>query len=71
MTQPAQASASINFPFVFEYQIQWFVHVVKMCKERGIEVADVTEQAEKDWTEEIVRKSVLQKEFLSNCSPGY
>ena len=71
LTQNAQAGVSINFPFIFARQISWMVSIIKTCKERGIEFFEVSEDAEKKWAEEIVAKSTLQKQFLSECTPGF
>jgi cyclohexanone monooxygenase len=68
MMQPAQASASINFPLIFGEQAKFFVYLIKACKDQGIEWVDVTEEAEKKWAEEIVEKSRLQKKFLEECT---
>lgn len=71
MYQNAQAGASFNLPWIYYRQAEWTVEVIKRTLDKGAAYFEVTDEAEKDWQKTIVEKSLLRKEFLTECTPGY
>ncbi len=69
MYQNAQAGASFNLPWIYYRQSEWTVHVIKETLKRGAKYFEVTDQAEQEWQDIIVRKSLLRKAFLEECTP--
>ncbi|ORY02189.1 hypothetical protein BCR34DRAFT_493325 [Clohesyomyces aquaticus] len=66
-----QAVLTPNFMHVTGEQARHFAYVIKECMDRGIRTIEANEEAEKEWTEVIVKGTEARKEFFKECTPGY
>ncbi|MFM8272032.1 MAG: monooxygenase, partial [Gemmata sp.] len=68
---PQQAGFTVNFPHLLEEQSRHVAYIVRQALDRGARTVEVSEQAERDWVETIIRLSGLGRQFLEECTPGY
>lgn len=61
---------SVSGPRVYDDQSDVAIYVIKNALERGAKEVEVTKEAEDAWVQENIKKSVLRKSFLENCTPG-
>lgn len=46
----------------------WIAHVVGEAVKRGIQVVEVTREAEEEWVKEILKRSTRNVEYFENCT---
>ncbi len=66
-----QSGFSVNFPHMLNEQAIHIAHVVKHNIDNGITRMETSEQAERDWIEEIKSNSTMNLKYLEACTPGY
>ncbi|KAI9005115.1 putative monooxygenase [Hyaloraphidium curvatum] len=66
-----QAGASVNFPSALNVIGVWITHVVSEAVKRGIQVLEVTRDAEEEWVKEVIKRSRRDVTYFENCTPGY
>lgn len=66
-----QSGFSVNFPHMLNEQAIHIAHVVKHNLDNNITRMETSEQAERDWVEEIKSNSTMNLKFLEACTPGY
>ena len=66
-----QSGFSVNFPHMLNEQAIHIAHVVKHNLDNGITRMETSEQAERDWVEEIKANSTMNLKYLEACTPGY
>lgn len=67
----AQNSGFPNYHHSLDDQASHLVYMMSKAKKDNIERFEVTLEAEKEWMEEIYRKSKDRTEYLLSCTPGY
>ena len=68
---PQQAGFTVNYPHMLNEQSRHITHIVKHAIDRGARTVEVSEDAENEWVDTIVKMAVLAQDFLENCTPGY
>jgi len=68
---PQQAGFTVNFPHLLDEQSRHLAYIVKHALDRGLRRVEVSEEAERDWVEAVIRLSGVGREFLEACTPGY
>jgi len=66
-----QSGFSVNFPHMLNEQAIHIAHVVKHNLDNNITRMETSEQAERDWVQEIKSNSTMNLKFLEACTPGY
>lgn len=64
------AAVTINIPYMFAEQGRHIALLLRTMSDAGIEIAEVTTDAEQDWAATIRQKSHHDPQFLQNCTPG-
>ncbi|KAI9019150.1 monooxygenase [Hyaloraphidium curvatum] len=67
----AQASNSPNFTSTFSLQATFGAGVLAEAVRRGVDVLEVTREAEEEWTREVLATGKENYDFREGCTPGY
>jgi cyclohexanone monooxygenase len=68
---PQQAGFTANFPHLLDEESRHIAWIIARCRERGVRTLEVSEAAEAEWVDTIIRLSGLGRQFLEECTPGY
>jgi len=68
---PQQTGFTVNYPHMLNEQSKHIAYIIKHAVDNGVQTVEVSEEAEKEWVDTIIRMAVLAQEFLENCTPGY
>jgi cyclohexanone monooxygenase len=68
---PQQAGFTVNYPHLLDEQSRHVAYVVAQAFERGVRTVEVSEAAEAEWVDTILRLAGRGREFLESCTPGY
>ena len=68
---PQQTGFTVNYPHMLNEQSKHIAYVIKHAIDHAARTVEVSEEAEKEWVDTIIRMAVLAQEFLENCTPGY
>jgi len=68
---PQQTGFTVNYPHMLNEQSKHIAYIVKHATDNNVRTVEVSEEAEKEWVDTIIRMAVLAQEFLENCTPGY
>jgi cyclohexanone monooxygenase len=68
---PQQAGFTPNFPHLLDQESQHIAYIVEHCRKGGARTVEVSEAAEQEWVDTIVRLAGMGREFLEQCTPGY
>ncbi len=68
---PQQAGFTVNYPHMLNEQSQHIAYIVTQVLERAASAIEVSEAAEAEWIDTILRLSGRGREFLESCTPGY
>lgn len=66
-----QASVTINFPHILTEQATHAAAVIRRCLDEGINVMEITAEAEEQWAKTMAEKAVNRSQFERECTPGY
>ena len=66
-----QAGFTANYPHMLAEQSTHIAHILRAARERGARTVEVSEAAEGEWVETIIRLAVIAQDFLESCTPGY
>jgi cyclohexanone monooxygenase len=66
-----QAGFTANYPHMLAEQSAHIAHILRAARERGARTVEVSEAAESEWVETIIRLAVIAQDFLESCTPGY
>jgi cyclohexanone monooxygenase len=66
-----QTASTANAPHILEEQANHIAAVIRQCRDRGIAVMEVREDAEERWAEVIASKRIDREAFFEACTPGY
>ena len=67
----AQSGMSPNFPHMLAEQAQHIAYIVDHAERRGIDMLEVSEQAEQAWVQTILKTGEGRRKLLETCTPGY
>jgi len=67
----SQNGLSINYSSMIEGQTEHLAYILSKAREQGMDVIEVTKEAEKAWVEEIHRLAANNQEFFEECTPGF
>jgi cyclohexanone monooxygenase len=67
----SQIGGSANITHVLDVQSDHVKHMVGYAREHEVRTIDVTQEAEDQWVDTIIKASVANLTFLENCTPGY
>jgi cyclohexanone monooxygenase len=66
----AQAVVTVNVVHMTQEYAQQIAYVAKSVRDRGMEVFDLTEEAEAGWVNTILERRIDDEAFLEACTPG-
>jgi cyclohexanone monooxygenase len=52
-------------------QSKHIAYILRHATDRAVSTIEVSEAAEAEWVETIIRLAVLAQQFLEDCTPGY
>lgn len=67
----SQSGFTANYPHMINEQSKHLAYIVNQCIERQTRVVEVTQEAEDEWVDTIIKSSVLNRRFQEECTPGY
>jgi len=65
------AAFSVNYTHMLSEASDRMAFILKKALERGVHEIEVTVEAEKEWTETIIRTTRRFRAFVAECTPGY
>ena len=68
---PQQAGFTVNYPHLLEEQSRHIAYVVAHALAHGVRMLEVSEAAEAEWVETVIRTARFGRDFLESCTPGY
>jgi cyclohexanone monooxygenase len=66
-----QSGFTVNYPHMLDEQSRHIGYIVKHCLDHGVRSVEVSEEAEAEWVDTIIRLARLGQQFLEDCTPGY
>jgi len=67
----AQAGFTANFPHLLNEQSRHLSYIIKHALDHEIKTIEVTEEAEQEWVDTVVKLARLGESFFADCTPGY
>jgi cyclohexanone monooxygenase len=67
----SQASQSFNYSHVTRFQAGHAAKIIAKCRDHGIGIVEVTEEAEERWLRTLMEKRPDRAQFEAECTPGY
>jgi len=67
----AQSGFTVNFPYLIEAQARHTAWVIAWALQHGITEVEATAEAEADWVDTVVARSVVIAGRRESCTPGY
>ena len=66
----AQSGFTVNLPYMIDHQARQIAYVIDRALRDGLRTVEVTAEAEAEWVDTIVSRSVISGEFAEQCTPG-
>jgi cyclohexanone monooxygenase len=66
-----QSGFTVNYPHMLNEQSQHIAYIVRQALDRDLRSVEVSEAAEAEWVETILRLAGFGRQFLEQCTPGY
>jgi cyclohexanone monooxygenase len=66
-----QTGFTVNYPHMLNEQSKHIAYILRHATDRAVSTIEVSEAAEAEWVETIIRLAVLAQQFLEDCTPGY
>lgn len=67
----SQAGFTANYPHMLNEQSKHLAYITKEAIDRQARVVEVTEAAEENWVQEVIKAAVFNRRYLEECTPGY
>ncbi|MDO8289498.1 MAG: NAD(P)/FAD-dependent oxidoreductase [Parvibaculum sp.] len=67
----SQAGFTANYPHMLNEQSKHLAYITKECIDRQARVVEVSDEAEKNWVDEVIKSAVFNRRYLEECTPGY
>ncbi len=71
MMSIAQSGLTVNFPYMGNEQAKHLAYIIKRALDKGIQSLEVSEEAEAEWVDAVLRLAEGRAEFAEQCTPGY
>ncbi|KAF2431374.1 cyclohexanone monooxygenase [Tothia fuscella] len=71
MISTLHSGYAANFVHMLSRQGKHIAALVKQCKEEGIVEVEATEEAEREWTDRIIKGQWRSAKYQQECTPGY
>jgi cation diffusion facilitator CzcD-associated flavoprotein CzcO len=71
MMSIAQSGFTVNFPYIIDLQARHVAYIIQRALDDGMRALEVSEQAEAEWVDTVVRCGDRTVEFSESCTPGY
>jgi len=68
---PQQAGFTVNFPHLLDQESQHIAWILRHCLDGGVRRLEVSEAAEAEWVDTVIRLARIGRQFLEECTPGY
>jgi len=66
-----QSGFTVNYPHMLNEQSQHIAYIIRHALDGGLRTVEVSEAAEAEWVDTIIRLSGFGRQFLEECTPGY
>jgi cyclohexanone monooxygenase len=66
-----QSGFTVNYPHMLSEQSQHVAYIIWHALDRDVRRVEVSEAAEQEWVDTIIRLARLGQSFLEECTPGY
>ncbi len=66
-----QSGFTVNFMHMIDAEAKQIAYIVNKCLQDGINVLEVSKEAEQAWTKEVYERGERTVDFAMNCTPGY
>jgi cation diffusion facilitator CzcD-associated flavoprotein CzcO len=66
-----QSGFTVNYPHMLGEQSRHIAYIVREALDRGLRTVEVSEAAEAEWVDTILRLAGFGRQFLEQCTPGY
>jgi cyclohexanone monooxygenase len=66
-----QTGFTVNYPHMLNEQSKHIAYILKHAIDDDVRTVEVSEAAEAEWVDTIIRFAVLAQQFLEDCTPGY
>ncbi|MGV8996608.1 MAG: flavin-containing monooxygenase [Parvibaculaceae bacterium] len=67
----SQSGFTVNYPHMLNEQSKHLAYITKQAIDRQARVVEVTEAAEENWVQEVIKAAVFNRRYLEECTPGY
>ncbi len=71
MMSIAQSGLTVNFPYMLDVQAKHLAYIIERALNQDISAFEVSEAAEKEWVDTVVRLADDRSSFSEQCTPGY
>ncbi len=71
MMSIAQSGLTVNFPYMLNEQAKHLAYIIQRALEKGIQSLEVSEEAEAEWVDAVIRLADRTTAFGEQCTPGY
>ncbi len=71
MMSIAQSGVSVNFPYLLDLQARHIAYTIGRAIKEDIERLEVSEAAEQEWVDTVLRLAGERTSFQESCTPGY
>ena len=71
MMSIAQSGFTVNFPYMINEQAKHIAYIIERAIDKGIQSLEVSEEAEAEWVDTVIRLADLTTDFAEQCTPGY
>jgi cation diffusion facilitator CzcD-associated flavoprotein CzcO len=71
MMSIAQSGFTVNFPYMIDQQAKQIAYVIERALRNGWQTVEATAEAEAEWVETILSRSMLSADYAEQCTPGY
>jgi cyclohexanone monooxygenase len=66
-----QSGFTVNFTHLLNETGKHLAYIIERALDKGIQSLEVTEEAEAEWVDTIIRQASIGSDFQQNCTPGY
>jgi cyclohexanone monooxygenase len=71
MMSIAQSGLTVNFPYMINEQARHLAYIIERALGEGVRALEVSEEAEAEWVDSVLRLAEGRAEFAEQCTPGY
>ncbi len=68
---PQQAGFTVNYPHLLDEQSRHVAYIVKHGLDHDLRSIEVSQAAEDEWVDAVIRLARVGLQFLEQCTPGY